>query len=145
MYYNRIDISERIDVDKSNNSKECIACHYWFINHAFKFQISICNGCHNLTMLCLNFTILLSSMLKVLIIDVLFKTLANLKDAAMPIEKALINDRLRVSKVPWKFHIPTIYNFAVIYPWNLLFPLKLGYFLIVFIVFSAYKQAFMPQ
>ena len=34
----------------------------------------------------------------------------------MDIEKALINDRLRVSKVSWKFHSPTIYNFAVIYP-----------------------------
>ena len=43
------------------------------------------------------------------------------KGAAMQIEKALINDRLRVSKVSWKFCIPTIYNFAVIYSWNLLF------------------------
>ena len=33
----------------------------------------------------------------------------------------LINDRLRVSKVSWKFRIPTIFNFAVIHPWNLLF------------------------
>ena len=39
----------------------------------------------------------------------------------MQIEKALINDLLRVSKVSWKFRIPSIYNFAVIYPWNLLF------------------------
>ena len=38
------------------------------------------------------------------------------KGAVMQIEKALINDRLRVSKVSWKFCIPTIYNFAVIYP-----------------------------
>ena len=37
------------------------------------------------------------------------------------IEKALINDGLYVSKVSWKFRIPTAYNFAVIYPWNLLF------------------------
>ena len=34
----------------------------------------------------------------------------------MQIEKALINDRLLASKVSWKFHIPIIYNFAVIYP-----------------------------
>ena len=33
----------------------------------------------------------------------------------MQIEKALIEDRLRVSKVSWKFLIPTIYIFAVIY------------------------------
>ena len=44
-----------------------------------------------------------------------------LKSTIMQIEKALINDRLNVSKVSWKFRIPTIYNFAVIYSWNLLF------------------------
>ena len=33
----------------------------------------------------------------------------------MQIEKALINDRLGVSKVSREFCIPTIYNFAVIY------------------------------
>ena len=44
-----------------------------------------------------------------------------LKGTVMQTEKALINDCSRVSKVSWKFLIPTIYNFAVIYPWNLLF------------------------
>ena len=39
----------------------------------------------------------------------------------MQIEKALINDRLRVSKVSWKFRIPTSYNLAVAYPWHFLF------------------------
>ena len=39
----------------------------------------------------------------------------------MQIEKALINDYLRVSKVSWKFRIPAIYNFAVIYTWDLQF------------------------
>ena len=33
----------------------------------------------------------------------------------MQIEKALINDPSRILKVSWKFCIPTIYNFAVIY------------------------------
>ena len=28
LYYDRIDLSEGIDVAKSNNSKECIICHY---------------------------------------------------------------------------------------------------------------------
>ena len=51
-------------------------------------------------------------------------------------EKALINDRLRVSKVFWKIRIPTIYNFAEIYLWNLLFSRKVVYFLTVSIVFS---------
>ena len=54
------------------------------------------------------------------------------KGTARQIEKALINDRLRVPEVSWKFRIPTIYHFAVIYPW----------ILIVSIVFSVYKQNF---
>ena len=38
------------------------------------------------------------------------------KGTVMQLEKALINDRLRVSKASGKFRIPTMYNFAVIYP-----------------------------
>ena len=38
--------------------------------------------------------------------------------SVMQIEKALIKNRLRVSKVSWKFRIPAAYDFAVIYPWN---------------------------
>ena len=34
----------------------------------------------------------------------------------MQIEKSRTNDRLRVSKLSWKFRIQTICNFAVIYP-----------------------------
>ena len=61
----------------------------------------------------------------------------------MQIEKALINERLGVSKVSWKFHVPNIYNFGVIYLWKLFFFLKkLAYFLTVCIVFSVYKQNF---
>ena len=32
-------------------SKECMICHYWFFKHGFRFQDSVCNGCHDLTML----------------------------------------------------------------------------------------------
>ena len=39
-----------------------------------------------------------------------------LKGTVMEIEKALINDRLRLSKVSSKLRIPTICNFAVVYP-----------------------------
>ena len=54
LYYNKIDLTEGINPVKSNNSKERIVCHYWFFNHGFKFQNYVCNGCHNLTMFCLN-------------------------------------------------------------------------------------------
>ena len=54
MYHKRINVSGGIDPTKSNRSKECMICHYWFFNHGFKFQDSICNGCHDLTMLSFN-------------------------------------------------------------------------------------------
>ena len=44
-----------------------------------------------------------------------------LKGIVMQIEKSLRNDHLCVLKVSWKVQIPTIYNFAVTYPRNLLF------------------------
>ena len=52
--YDRIDISEGIDLAKSNDSKKRMICHYWFFNHGVKFQDSVCNGCHDLTMLSVN-------------------------------------------------------------------------------------------
>ena len=72
-------------------------------------------------------------------------SVVGIKGAVMQIEKALINNRLRVSKVFWKFCFPTVYNFAIIYPVNLLFSPKVDYFLIVSIIFSVDKQKFMAQ
>ena len=54
LYYERIDLSEGIDPGKSNNSKECIVCHYLYFDHGFKFQNCVFNGCHDLAMLCIN-------------------------------------------------------------------------------------------
>ena len=54
LYYDRINISEGIVLTKSDNSKECMICHYWFFNHGFKFQDSACNGCHSLIILSIN-------------------------------------------------------------------------------------------
>ena len=54
LYYDRIYKRKGIDLSKSNNSKECMICHYWFFNHGFKSQNSVCNGYHYLTMLSVN-------------------------------------------------------------------------------------------
>ena len=48
--YDRIDISEGIDVNKTNASKECDICHYcYFKDIGFKYKPYLCNGCHDLT------------------------------------------------------------------------------------------------
>ena len=51
LYFDRIDVSEGIDVNKISASKECDICHYWyFLNYSFKYQPNICNRCHVLLM-----------------------------------------------------------------------------------------------
>ena len=47
--YNRIDISEGIDVNKTSALKECDTCHYWYFKDiGFKYELYLCNGCHDL-------------------------------------------------------------------------------------------------
>ena len=42
------DISEGIDVDKTNKSKACKLCHYWyFLNKNFIYGPYLCDGCYN--------------------------------------------------------------------------------------------------
>ena len=46
--YGRIDVSEGIDVNKTNGSKKRDICHYWyFLDKSFKYEPYICNGCHH--------------------------------------------------------------------------------------------------
>ena len=47
--YQKIDVSEGIDVNKTSASKECELCHYWFFKDiGFKFEEHVCNRCHDL-------------------------------------------------------------------------------------------------
>ena len=63
LYFNRIEVSKGIDVNKTSASKECDICHYWcFLNYSFKFQPNVCN---------INLKMLLFQTLQVLIIAVL--------------------------------------------------------------------------
>ena len=47
--YDRIDISEGIDVDKTDKSKECMFCHYWyFLNKNFEYGPYLCDGSYDI-------------------------------------------------------------------------------------------------
>ena len=49
LYFDRINISQGIEVSKTSASKEYDICHYWcFLNYNFKFQPNACNRCHDL-------------------------------------------------------------------------------------------------
>ena len=55
LYYDRIDISEGIDVNKTRASKECDVCYYrYFLNYSFKLQPNVCNRYHDLLMTSVN-------------------------------------------------------------------------------------------
>ena len=41
--YDRIDISESIDTNKTSASKECNICHYWyFLDKNFNYEPYLC-------------------------------------------------------------------------------------------------------
>ena len=59
--YDRTDISEGIDINKTNATKECDICHYWyFLDKNYKHETYLCNGCHDLMMLLMLLLFLLS-------------------------------------------------------------------------------------
>ena len=49
--YDRINISEGIDKDKTSAAKECSICHYfiwYFVDKNFNYDPYLCTGCHDL-------------------------------------------------------------------------------------------------
>ena len=47
--HDRIDISEGIDINKTNASNECDICHYWyFLSKNFNYKPYLCNGYRDL-------------------------------------------------------------------------------------------------
>ena len=49
LQYEKINVLERIDVNKTSASKEYELCHYWFFKDVgFKFEEHVCNKCHDL-------------------------------------------------------------------------------------------------
>ena len=47
--YDRIDISEGIDVNNTNESTKCMFCHYWyFVNKNCSYGPYTCDDCYDL-------------------------------------------------------------------------------------------------
>ena len=54
--YNRIDISEGIDINKTSGSKKCDIRHYWyFLDKNFSYEPYLWNGCHDSMRKAMNF------------------------------------------------------------------------------------------
>ena len=53
--YERIDISEEIDFNKTKLSLECMICYYWYFEDTgFKYQPYVYNECHGFSMIVQN-------------------------------------------------------------------------------------------
>ena len=55
IYYDGTDVSERTNVNKTSESKDCDICHYWYLlTKAFNFQSFVCNRLHGLVIMSMN-------------------------------------------------------------------------------------------
>ena len=55
LYYDRINGSEGVDVNKTSKLKKCNICHYCYsLNKVFKFEANARNGWHDLLIMSIN-------------------------------------------------------------------------------------------
>ena len=71
--YDRIDISEGININKTSASKECRFFHYWYFKDiGFKYEPYLCNGCDGLMQKAIGFNMLLLFMLEEVLTEFTF-------------------------------------------------------------------------
>ena len=79
--YDKIDITEGIDVDKTNKSRECMFCHYWYcLNKNFSYGPFTCDGCYNIVQRTTNFKNAILLILKIMHTEFILKILVNIKE-----------------------------------------------------------------
>ena len=55
--YDKVDITEGIDLDKTSKSRECMFCYYWYyLNKNFSYAPFTCDGCYNIVQRSTDFT-----------------------------------------------------------------------------------------
>ena len=78
--YEKIDVSEGTDVNKTSASKECELCHYWFFKEiGFKFEEHVCNKCHDLLTMAYSLKNIAILSAKLLLLDVYWWVLVKMK------------------------------------------------------------------
>ena len=52
LQYKRINVSQEIDINKSNKSNECVICHYKYFFKSYESELY--NECHDILMMAYN-------------------------------------------------------------------------------------------
>ena len=66
LYFERINVSKGIDVNKTSESKECDIFLYWyFLNKSFRFQPNVFSRSHDLLMMLMNLSDITISNIKI--------------------------------------------------------------------------------
>ena len=114
LYYDRIDVSEGIDVNKMRESKEYDICYYWHIlNKSFKFQPNVNNRCHELLMMCMNLS------------DI---AILNIKSADyLDTKKVLVSNKISFGEKNNKYFLGYLYNDDKVKPLNTMLPKTSAY------------------
>ena len=78
--YDKIDITEDIDLNKTNKSKECMFCHYWYyLNKNFSYGPFTCDGCYDIVQKSTDFKNIAIILIKKLHAEFILKTLVKIK------------------------------------------------------------------
>ena len=52
LQYDRTDVSEGSDINKTSKSKKCMLRHYWYFKDVgYKYEPYLCNGCHTMKLI----------------------------------------------------------------------------------------------
>ena len=66
LYFERINVSKGIDVNRTSESKECDIFLYWyFLNKSFRFQSNVFSRSHDLLMMLMNLSDITISNIKI--------------------------------------------------------------------------------
>ena len=113
LYYNRIDSRKVIDLGKSNNSKECMICHYFFFKHGFEFQFSVCNGGHDLSVLCINISDIATITVKNVDYCCIIHNISK-SEAINLLENSVLEDREYIKKIVLILNLfKTVFLFSI--------------------------------
>ena len=78
--YDKIDITEGMDLNKTNKSKECMFCHYWYyLNKNFSDGPFTCDSCYNIVQNSADFKNIAIIYVKKTACRVFLKILVNIK------------------------------------------------------------------